>query len=291
VKRSAATLYLASAGLWSCSLAIDLSGLSGGVDGAQDGSSDTATGADTTGSADDASDGLAPILDADGGLDAADCPGTAGPTPVRVGSYCIDRTEVTNSEYAPFVAFANTTPPKQLAECAWNTSFVPNYGWPASVGEQDLPVVGVDWCDAHAFCRWAGKRLCGAIDGGSVASADGNDAKRDQWYRVCSGGGVRAYPYGNDYDASACNGTNNKRSNVGAYPGCVPIEHPGVFDLSGNVMEWEDLCTSVGPFEADTCRVRGGSSNDSPVVLSCTSTFAPRRDYAIAFIGFRCCSP
>jgi formylglycine-generating enzyme required for sulfatase activity len=290
VKRLAAALVVAVVGLWSCS---DLSGLAGGGEGAPDGSSSSESGtssdAAVTVDAGGLGDAVAPITD--GGIEAADCPGTAGPTPVRVGSYCIDRTEVTNAQYASFVAFANAAPPKPTVECAWNTSFTPNYGWPASGAEQDLPVVGIDWCDAFAFCRWAGKRLCGAIGGGSVAAADGNDATRDQWYRVCSGAGVRGYPYGIDYDAGACNGASNARSNVGSHPGCVPIEHPGVFDLSGNVAEWEDLCTPVGPAQADTCRVRGGSNDDSPTALACTSTFEPRRDYAIALIGFRCCSP
>jgi formylglycine-generating enzyme required for sulfatase activity len=239
------------------------------------------------------------VADGAGGEDAGAevgpdaCPGRAGPPGIRVGAYCIDSTEVTNAQYQTFVLALDGGAPAQPPECARNASLLPNYGWPPGVGEGALPVVGVDWCDARAFCAWAGKRLCGRIGGGGTLRYDeGNDPARDQWYRACSANGAHLYPYGDAYQAATCNGTSNLRAPVGSFASCVG-GYPGLYDMSGNVMEWEDLCDpdpDGGGHASDACRVRGGGSNDSPAVLACTSTFSPRRDYAVAPIGFRCCS-
>lgn len=72
------------------------------------------------------------------------------------GAYCMDATEVTNADYAAFLA-ANPPTSGQVAWCAWNTSYLPPFGWPAT-GKENHPVVRVDWCDARAYCKWAGKR-------------------------------------------------------------------------------------------------------------------------------------
>jgi formylglycine-generating enzyme required for sulfatase activity len=258
----------------------DLGSLTGGVrDASDDGSPDAATGDD--GATNDADD------DGDAAF-AGDCGGEAGPVPVRVGTYCIDSTEVTTTQYQAFLAAIGSSDPTQPTECDWNTSFIPTYQWPPLPGQGNLPVGGVDWCDARAYCAWAGKRLCGRIGGGTLQFVDGNNPARDEWYRVCSGNGTRLYPYGAAYDASVCNGTSNVREDVGSRPACAPTEFPGVVDLSGNVFEWEDLCTPGG--DDAGCRVRGGSSNDSPAVLACDSTFTPERARSVAPFGIRCCS-
>jgi len=110
----------------------------------------------------------------DGELDAvaSACGGTGGPAQVAVDllgkQYCIDATEVTRAQYAVFYADSNRP---TIARCAWNTDYTATM-WPATVMTQDYPVVGVDWCDAATFCAWAGKRLCGAIGGGTLVSAE-----------------------------------------------------------------------------------------------------------------------
>src|SRR6185437_5545544 len=107
------------------------------------------------------------------------------------------------------------------------------------------PVVCVDWCDAQAYCAWAGKRLCGAIGGGPATTY--GDPNESQWYNACSNGGTTSFPYGNDYVAGDCNGGATVAA-VGTTPGCQGLTSPyfGIFDMSGNVKEWEDHCMPRG---------------------------------------------
>ena len=82
------------------------------------------------------------------------------------GSFCADSTEVTRWQYAAFLA-ARYPLSEQPLHCAWNDSYVPWY-WQEQTRD-DLPAVSMDWCDARAYCAWAGKRLCGRVGGGTVS--------------------------------------------------------------------------------------------------------------------------
>jgi hypothetical protein len=110
----------------------------------------------------------------DGGILDSGCPSGRGPTMIALafadaGSYCIDETEVTNGQYQIFIN-AGVDTNTQNAECSWNTNFKPNCGGANTTGPNQ-PVTCIDWCDAYAFCKWAGKRLCGKI-GGHGANVD-----------------------------------------------------------------------------------------------------------------------
>jgi formylglycine-generating enzyme required for sulfatase activity len=221
----------------------------------------------------------------------APCTGKAGPAGIRIvqgdHSYCIDATEVTQDDYAQFVA--NAGPPSGLPpECASKTSFASDGGAP-SPGNGTMPVVQVDWCDAFAFCRWAGKRLCGTIDSPTPALLSENDLGTSEWYRACAGPDGRPYPYGSTFDPKACIGETTAAANVGSATGCRSAE--GVFDLSGNVEEWVGACTAA------YCLSRGGNYGDSPSKLTCTSDTSESatsnlqdRMSRVPYIGFRCCS-
>jgi sulfatase modifying factor 1 len=128
------------------------------------------------------------------------------PTP-EGGSYCIDATEVTNGQYAEFLDADPllSHPPASLPEgCGFKTSYEPDGGLAA--GRSTYPVTYVDWCDAFAYCAWAGKRLCGAINGDANPCDALEDATTSLWYNACSKGGTQAYPYGESYSATTCNG-------------------------------------------------------------------------------------
>src|SRR6185295_16488134 len=123
-----------------------------------------------------------------------------------------------------------------------------------------FPVVCVDFCDAFAYCALVGKRVCGAIGGGRGRFGSATDATSSQWFAACSGGGKHAYPYGDTYEGSACNGIDKGGNLVdtGSIATCVG-GYPGLFDMSGNVYEWEDACT--GEQGTTVCHVRGGAAS------------------------------
>ena len=234
---------------------------------------------------------------ADVGVDApvGACSGTAGPAMVRAGAFCIDSTEVTNKNYADFLAAKGQDLSTLPASCAFKATLAPSSSWPANPTKTNDPVVYVDWCDAYAYCAYAGKRLCGAIAGGPSALASLADRNVDAWYAACAGATSNLYPYGPKYVTGKCNdyeGKANGTRAVGSYTGCQG-GYAGIFDMSGNAFEWEDACAaSVGP--SDSCIIRGGSWWFSGAQYGACSAYfndyATKRSDAFNDTGFRCCS-
>jgi sulfatase modifying factor 1 len=243
----------------------------------------------------DASDGSRPP---DAGPDGpvvndGGCPVGQGPSMVLVPGYqggpsfCIDSTEVTDSQYVAFLSASDAG--AQPSYCAFNSGFIPSGGAPPS---DDFPVVFVNWCDAYAYCAWAGKRLCGGIGGGSVRyqASDGSDPTKDQWYAACSQDGMLQYPYGMTSQPGYCDvPPSGGRVQVGAFTLCVG-GYPGMFDMVGNVQEWEDSCSdTMGSM--DSCVLRGGSFLN-PNNANCPHyQLVIQRDFENDDIGFRCCWP
>lgn len=216
------------------------------------------------------------------------CPTGMVRIPAGADTYCIDATEVTNEAYGKFLA-SNPSTDGQPTACAWNDSFVPGT-WPPASGEEKHPVAEVDWCDARAYCAWAGKRLCGRIGGGKLPAADYQDPKKSEWYNACSNEGTREYPYGASADGQACNGIDknvNGTVEVGSLQDCEGGA-PGLFDMSGNVLEWEDACDAETG-DKDLCHTRGGSYGDNQDTLKCRYPQPVARSTKLPRIGFRCC--
>ena len=215
-------------------------------------------------------------------------------------NYSIDVTEVTKGQYDAWLATNPALPASTDADCG----HVTNYGGQSSdltytgPDADHHPVVWVDWCGAYSYCRGIGKRLCGAIGGGSNDYAKYADASASQWYRACSSAGTSTYPYGNTYKSTYCDGYDywTERGSLrgqtvaaGSLGSCVTSAngYAGVYDLSGNVREWEDSCTGSGPMA--TCRLRGGAFWDQGP-LACGRDDGDQRASAALYVGFRCCS-
>ena len=268
-----------------------------------------------------------------GGAPASGCVGFPGPTMVELGAangvkFCIDRTEVTQSQYAQFLQAVQSKPGAEHTDCAQNGTYTPltqpsSYE-PATCIEgvvwtpektPDRPVVCVDWCDAFAYCAWAGKRLCGRIGGGRNGITGkpndpiepGNDASKSQWYAACTQGGTTTYPYGDTYDPLACEGydsggsmtdagkvspTWETKKDVGARAGCRGNGAPysGIRDLSGSIAEFTDECfdTTSSPTIL-YCAARGGGFGSGEAGLACRITAAQSLEMTGPHLGFRCC--
>jgi formylglycine-generating enzyme required for sulfatase activity len=132
-----------------------------------------------------------------------------------------------------------------------------------------LPWDQVTWTEAQAACAAAGKTLCTAA----------------QWRAACTGPNGTTYPYGNTYDGEACNGAEqpfDARVETGSLPGCEG-GYPGLFDMSGNNLEWVADCD-----QNDYCEAYGGSFYDV-AALTCASASTYRQTEYFEGLGFRCC--
>lgn len=192
---------------------------------------------------------------------------------VEIDGFWIDRTEVTNAQFATFVkamgyvtvaekapdpALFPGAPPELLVPgsivfsppsgpvdlrrpLSW-WRYQPGADWrhpegPGSsiTGRDDHPVVHVGWDDARAFARWAGKRLPTEAEW-EYAARGGLDGRRYGW-------GDELRPQ-KDWPANIWQGKFPLRNTAeDGYPTTAPVaSFPpngfGLHDMAGNVWEW-----------------------------------------------------
>jgi serine/threonine-protein kinase len=185
---------------------------------------------------------------------------------VRVEAFYIDKTEVTNEQYAECVRQRRCNPPSYWVNGIYRE------------GEANLPVVNVSWYDAKAYAEWAGKRL----------------PTEEEWEFAARGRENLIYPYGNEWKPKFSNAAEDgylKARAVGSYPdGASPF---GVLDMAGNVAEW--TATEYKPYPGSSAKpndgniiVRGGAFNNPAEQQKATDRYFYRPQTTRDFIGFRC---
>ena len=223
-------------------------------------------------------------------------------------AYWIDTTPVSNGAYLEFLADGGYTDQRWWSEAGWAHRVeagieAPEFWhrdgdrwWRTRLGvvepvPLDEPVQHVNWYEADAYARWAGRRLPTEIEWEKAARYDP------------ASGRSRRYPWG-DEDPTPEHANLGQRylqpAPVGSYPaGASPL---GVRQLIGDVWEWTSSTLHGYPgFAAFPYReysevffgpkypiLRGGSwATDR---LACRGTFR-NWDYPIRrqiFTGFRC---
>ncbi len=211
---------------------------------------------------------------------------------IRLPSYAMDLTPVTNAQYAEFLQQTGYQPRDRTNFLKhWTNGQIPP-------GLENHPVVYVDLEDARAYARWAGKRL----------------PTEDQWQYAAQGNDGRAYPWGNEWQADRCNaaappaaqrpfgpggvgdGRTGGTTAVTAFPqGRAPF---GCYDMCGNTWEWTESERSDG--RTRFCILKGGSYYRAKGSDWYADGGAQRCDFAAKFllmwpgldrcstIGFRC---
>jgi formylglycine-generating enzyme required for sulfatase activity len=191
---------------------------------------------------------------------------------VTLDSYWIDRTEVSNEQYRRCV---------EAGACR-----VPQY-WDVAVyarfGEDELPVVGVSWDDALAYCTWAGGRL----------------PTEAEWEYAAAGPEGRRFPWGDDLPT--CDRAQYARCEGEALPiESLPLgaSWVGTLNLAGNVQEWvadyygrysaDPQVNPTGPAQGYMRVIRGGLWSRLEFQITSHARFYWWPDARSITVGFRC---
>jgi formylglycine-generating enzyme required for sulfatase activity/serine/threonine protein kinase len=193
--------------------------------------------------------------------------------PVTVRSFWMDKTEVTNAEYADFVKGAKYTAPGY-----WSNGKPPS-------GQEQWPVTYVSVADARAFADWRSKR----------DSLKYRLPNEEEWeYAARNGAEGTLYPWGNQWLDGAANVDANSLKPVGSHP--QGASKRGVLDLIGNVWEWTS--TKAAPYPGNTLLnipsgqiiIRGGAyvepSRGPEAITATRRNWFPPSD-KLAAVGFR----
>lgn len=183
-----------------------------------------------------------------------------------IAAFFLDKTEVTNAEYKAFCDATDYPVPPH-----WRGGTFPK-------GQENHPVVRVNWYEAEAYATWKGKRL----------------PTEAEWEKAARGTDGRMYPFGATWNpAHVVHGQEGPNA-VGSKPaGASPY---GVLDMSGNVYEWvHDWYDAYAgsphknaAFGTIFKVIRGGSFDGGQDLYKATYRGIMRPQSRSLWVGFRC---
>ncbi len=184
---------------------------------------------------------------------------------VDVADFAVARRPVTMGQYLEFINdLARTDPllarfraPRESAEADayFHLTSDGSFVLPELTREGDrltphLPVFGVSWEDARAYCEWRGRRE-------GVLYRLPTEA---EWEKAARGVDGRFFPWGDEGDAGFCKCNESRASRPAPEPvgtfGATDRSPYGVEDMAGGVSEW---CDGWFDDEMTLRPVRGGS--------------------------------
>ena len=226
---------------------------------------------------------------------------------VYVSAYRLAKFPVTNADFRRFVNDNGYDPNKswwQDEALQWieRKLKLPDYAWvkervakpytqPAYFDHpkwnaDNLPVVGVTWFEAQAYCRWLTvrlreRKLIGpdyeirlpteaewekAARSAPLSPTKHPEQSGDASRRVVEGtGGEGLWPWGDTWDKDRCNNSDETgfgaTTPVGLYPNGVNAY--GIHDLIGNVWEW-----CADSWDDETYKKRGDVLTTDPLILN-----------------------
>ena len=211
-------------------------------------------------------------------------------------AYAIGRYPVTVGQYRVFVESNGYTCRAYWTEAGWawrerRQRLQPDYWDDATwTGRAALPVVGVSWYEAHAYCRW-------------LSDLSGRPYRlptEAEWEKAARGVDGRIFPWGDVLDPSMCNARPSgvvRTAPVGGYSpeGDSPF---GCADMAGNVSEWTASLPAAYPYDANDRRndpetpgeriTRGGSWRSPILRVRATVRGMNAPSYTDHDLGFRC---
>lgn len=192
---------------------------------------------------------------------------------VILDTFYIDKTEVTNAQYQTFCQATKHNLPE----------FWSRKEYPSGPEFPDHPVMGISYSDALAYAAWAGKRL----------------PTEAEWEYAAKGGLTdKDFPNGNDLTSTEANFAPDGKSPLKV--GSFPANGYGLFDMSGNVVEWvadyydKDYYSNSprenpqGPVIGRFRVVRGGGWHSGESCCRINYRNALPSNWADFNVGFRC---
>jgi formylglycine-generating enzyme required for sulfatase activity len=153
---------------------------------------------------------------------------------LRLETYWIGQTEVTNAQFRPFVEGDGYTNPDYWTAAGWSwreeeAIVQPRLWEDADWNGDQQPVVGISWYEAIAYARW-------------LSAQTGHEYRlptEAEWEKAARGPEGLIWPWGNTWVEDRANSDEagiGWTTPVGQYPeGASPY---GALDMAGNVWEW-----------------------------------------------------